>query len=143
MELSKIKQRLEILWQEVEKLEKETPDPSGDSNIVANLAAGLVLVAHQASTNSATIISLSYTANENDFAESGSAPARYTGTYLVHCVNWGTTGQPYIGLLTYSGADPTTLTKTDIVTGFTPTITVTDGQIDISGCARISIYAMR
>lgn len=27
MELSKIKQRLEILWQEVEKLEKETPSP--------------------------------------------------------------------------------------------------------------------
>ena len=114
-----------------------------DSNVVANLAAGLVLVAHQASTSSASIISLSYTANANDFVESDNYQARYTGTYLVHCVSWGTTGQPYIGLLTYSSHDPTKLTKTDIVTGFTPTITVTDGQIDISGCARISIYAMR
>lgn len=114
-----------------------------NSDIVANLAAGLVLVAHQASTTSSTLISLSYTAATSDFSESSSTPARYTGTYLVHCVNWGTTGQPYIGLLTYSGNDPTKLTKTDIVTGFAPTITLTDGQIDISGCARISIYAMR
>lgn len=32
MELSKIKQRLEILWQEVEKLEAESPSPGGTTN---------------------------------------------------------------------------------------------------------------
>ena len=32
MELSKLKQRLEILWQEVERLERETPGPGGTTN---------------------------------------------------------------------------------------------------------------
>jgi len=111
---------------------------SNETNILS-LLTGLVPVAHKAGTT----VSLSYTATVDDFAEASTPSARYTGTYLIHCVNWATAGRPYIGLLTYSGNVITTLTRTDIVTGFTPTITIDDSQIDISGAARITIYALR
>lgn len=111
---------------------------SNETNI-SSLLTGLVPVAHKAGT----AVSLSYTATVDDFAEASTSSARYTGTYLIHCVNWATSGRPYIGLLTYSGNVITTLTQTDIVTGFTPTITINGSQIDISGAARITIYALR
>lgn len=104
---------------------------------------GIKLVAHT-SNNGNT--SLSYDTNINDFYI-GANTDKNSGVYLIVCNNWSTTPAPYIGLLTFSGATTNHFVKTDIVTGFAPTISITENTanatIDISGAAKISIYALR
>ena len=107
------------------------------------LAKGIKLVAHT-SNNGNT--SLSYDTNINDFYI-GANTDKNSGVYLIVCNNWSTTPAPYIGLLTFSGATTNHFVKTDIVTGFAPTISITENTanatIDISGAVKISIYAIR
>lgn len=110
----------------------------------SDILSGLTLVAHT-SANGST--SLSYDTNINDFNIGGVNSDKSSGSYLVICTNWSTTPAPYVGLLTFSGATGNKFVKTDIVTGFTPTITITqnvaNATIDISGAAKISIYATK
>lgn len=110
---------------------------------VIPLTKGIKLVAHT-SNNGNT--SLSYDTNINDF-DIGSNTDKNSGVYLIVCNNWSTTPAPYIGLLTFSGATTNHFVKTDVVTGFTPTISITENTanatIAISGAAKISIYAVR
>ena len=109
-----------------------------------NILSGFTMVAH-ASANGAT--SLSYDTNINDFNIGGANSDKSSGSYLVICTNWSTTPAPYVGLLTFSGATGNKFVKTDIITGFAPTITITqnvaNATIDISGAAKISIYATK
>lgn len=109
-----------------------------------NILSGFTMVAH-ASANGAT--SLSYDTNINDFNIGGAKSDKSSGSYLVICTNWSTTPAPYVGLLTFSGATGNKFVKTDIITGFAPTITITqnvaNATIDISGAAKISIYATK
>lgn len=105
---------------------------------------GIKLVAH---TSANSLTSLSYDTNINDFAIDGTNTDKSSGVYMIVCNNWSTTPAPYIGLLTFSGATTNHFVKTDVVTGFTPTITITENvanaTITISGAAKISIYALR
>lgn len=100
------------------------------------------MVAH-ASAQAAT--SLEYTTNVADFDAKGTSD-RTSGNYMVVCTNWSETPAPYIGLISFSGGNTAKFVKTDVVTGFTPTITITqnvaNATINISGAGRISIYAI-
>lgn len=120
-------------------------EQTNENNILSLENSIIKMVAHT-SANGST--SLSYETNINDFAISGGANSdKSSGSYLVICTNWSTTPAPYIGLLTFSGATTNNFVKTDVVTGFTPTITITQNvsntTIAISGAAKISIYALR
>lgn len=109
-----------------------------------NILSSFTMVAH-ASANGST--SLTYDTNINDFNIGGANSDKSSGSYLIICTNWSTTPAPYVGLLTFSGATGNKFVKTDVVTGFSPTITITqnvaNATIDISGAAKISIYATK
>ena len=109
-----------------------------------NILSGFTLVAHTSAEGST---SLSYDTNINDFNIGGANSDKKSGSYLIISTNWSTTPAPYVGLLTFSGAITNIFIKTDVVTGFTPTITITqnvaNATIAISGAAKISIYATK
>ena len=117
-----------------------------NKNNISSIENSIIKMVAHTSANSST--SLSYETNINDFVISGGANSdKSSGVYLIICTNWSTTPAPYIGLLTFSGATTNNFVKTDVVTGFTPTITITqnvsNATIAISGAAKISIYAIK
>lgn len=117
-----------------------------NKNNISSIENSIIKMVAHTSANSST--SLSYETNINDFVISGGANSdKSSGVYLIICTNWSTTPAPYIGLLTFSGATTNNFVKTDVVTGFTPTITITqnvsNATIAISGAAKISIYATK
>ncbi|MBR3667394.1 MAG: hypothetical protein IKN66_09585 [Ruminococcus sp.] len=133
----------ESLWKVSQNYQPPAMSNAELTEEVIPLAKGIKLVAHT-SNNGNT--SLSYDTNINDFYI-GANTDKNSGVYLIVCNNWSTTPAPYIGLLTFSGATTNHFVKTDIVTGFAPTISITENTanatIDISGAAKISIYAIR
>ena len=125
--------------EELEQIETNKNNISSIENSI------IKMVAHTSASKST---SLSYETNINDFVISGGANSdKSSGVYLIICTNWSTTPAPYIGLLTFSGAITNNFVKTDVVTGFTPTITITqnvsNATIAIRGAAKISIYAIK
>lgn len=119
---------------------------ANDENNISSIENSIIkMVAHTSATSST---SLSYETNINDFVISGGANSdKSSGVYLIICTNWSTIPATYIGLLTFSGGTTNNFVKTDVVTGFTPTITITqnvsNATITISGAAKISIYATK
>lgn len=119
---------------------------ANDENNISSIENSIIKMVAHTSANSST--SLSYETNINDFVISGGANSdKSSGVYLIICTNWGTIPATYIGLLTFSGGTTNNFVKTDVVTGFTPTITITqnvsNATITISGAAKISIYATK
>ena len=110
-------------------------------NKTSALINGLYMVASVAGGNGNQ--SLEYTVNRSDFNTMSGSGVDYTGTYLIHCIEWASEGKPYIGLITFSGGQYSKLTKTDVVTGYVPTITIDGNKFTISRAARISVYALR
>ena len=108
---------------------------------LTELTKGLVLIAHNSAQGNSG--GLTYTPKATDFEIGNGANDRNSGSYLLYCVNWSTTGQPYIALITFSGGQIASLTKTIIVNGFEPTVDLTGGIITVSTCARASLYALR
>lgn len=117
-----------------------------NKNNISSIENSIIKMVAHTSANRST--SLSYETNINDFVISGGANSdKSSGVYLIICTNWSTTPAPYIGLLTFSGGATNNFVKTDVVTGFMPTITITqnvsNATIAISGAAKISIYATK
>ena len=112
------------------------------TNISSINTSRFKMVAH---TSAQSATSLEFETNVADFDSTG-AKDRTSGSYMIVCTNWSLTPAPYIGLLSFSGGNTANFVKTDVVTGFSPTISITqnvaNATINISGAGRISVYAI-
>ena len=105
--------------------------------------AGFHIKAHSATEGAGATIS--YRMSRNDFdpiTGESSAGNRATGVYLLVCTNWATEPRVYIGLIAFSAADTGNAQVFPILAGYTPSISIASGVINVSSASKISLYSI-
>ena len=105
--------------------------------------AGFHIKAHSATEGAGA--SISYRMSRNDFdpiTGESAAGNRATGVYLLVCTNWATEPRVYIGIIAFSAADTGNAQIFPILTGYTPSISIASGVINVSSASKISLYSI-